>query len=528
MDLDVDYYRKLRCGKLDPILARKDPAQLMVLLQRVGLSQSKENNDNNNNTITVDDANLIKFCVSTLASVTRMVFEKNEIEAQCKLMDFGICESLVEILAKFGASVEDIAMYSCEVIRNLAWGSGDFRDVMMECGVAQVLMETCKAHVGEPSITVYGVTSLALLVASNDGQYAKNLSQSGAMEVLGLMGNFGLNFRHEFSEEVVFGVTFAVKRMCFHEHAHFVEDAGLCELIIMYLRVYTDHPVIRAAILDCLCSVSSLGFQCRERLAKNDTCSIIHQLLHTSLLKVDLWDLTIEEQKFCVQIIMNFSYNANIVDIFSASDKLIGNLLEVLDIQLEDYQTVEMCLMAIRNLCIYGRYAYESRMLIADSATACVIFDRLRRSPDMSYEIRNLAKQLLKWTSLTKDHIREWSNSTLEGGSYFRCLVNASAVKPGIIPLLAEMTIHQQKPKLKYQSLLPLTTFYDSLNSHSHSHSSLIRSDNNGNDSSSSDMGSATTSFEQLYNNDGSSTQKLNSSATKLNMGGFNVDYISI
>ena len=90
MDLDVDYYRKLRCGKLDPILARKDPAQLMVLLQRVGLSQSKENNDNNNNTITVDDANLIKFCVSTLASVTRMVFEKNEIEAQCKLMDFGI------------------------------------------------------------------------------------------------------------------------------------------------------------------------------------------------------------------------------------------------------------------------------------------------------------------------------------------------------------------------------------------------------------------------------------------------------
>ena len=65
-----------------------------------------------------------------LASITLCAAEKHDMDLQCRLLDLGICENLIDALSVHGAESSIVAAYGCQTLRNLAFDSRDFREFL--------------------------------------------------------------------------------------------------------------------------------------------------------------------------------------------------------------------------------------------------------------------------------------------------------------------------------------------------------------------------------------------------------------
>jgi len=422
----IPYFHKIR-GKVDPVLSKKSPTQLMIHLNSELGAESP-------------NPQVIEYCMQALASVTLVCMQNSQIEAQCQLLDNNVCDAIERVLSLFGDCNVEIARRGCEIVRNLAWGSSDFCEVMMEpkSNISEVLIYVCNNHLGDAELTAFGISAIAFLGNGNmDRGY--RLAQAGALECICQLGNFGLNLRHMFAEEVSIATCYAIEELCMAGHAQKIVDSGVCDLIATYMRLYNGNPAVRGATLKALVGLSSLNFACRERLGMTIAPVLVCQNLFQDQNYPNKMPLI--EKRDCCEIIMHLSLNVNLVEILVANNALQLVLSTLIVDLIEEEFGAEICCGAIHNMTQYGATAASCRRQLAralpDSGDS--VLDKVRKNNNTSYRAREIAKSLLTLVAAERDQMRESLPPNV-----FMGIVNASETKNSIMPLLAELRIHTQ------------------------------------------------------------------------------------
>jgi len=127
---EVEYFKQIR-GNYDPKLSKKNPSDLMQHL----LHEIEDGTF-------MDD--VMEYCMTVLASVTLRSLRINDVESQCALLDYNVCGAIKRVLDEMGATNLVVARKGCEAVRNLAWGSTDFCDVIIDANLSESLVRMCE------------------------------------------------------------------------------------------------------------------------------------------------------------------------------------------------------------------------------------------------------------------------------------------------------------------------------------------------------------------------------------------------
>ncbi len=167
---DIPYYKSLKAN-YDPKLARKSSGDLMQYMNGEILA---------NNYL----PEVMYYCMEALASVSLRGMKMNDVESQCQLLDHNVCGSLKSVLDRMGAAHPDIAQWGLQSIRNMAWGSTDFSDVIIESNLGATVVDMVTAHPGNKEIRLVGTQALAFL-AFGTVDHSYSLAATGTLECVG-------------------------------------------------------------------------------------------------------------------------------------------------------------------------------------------------------------------------------------------------------------------------------------------------------------------------------------------------------
>jgi len=427
---EVEYFRQLSTN-YDPKLARKKSADLMEYM----------NGELRGGHFAPD---VMEYCMTVLASITLRCFRLNDVESQCQLLDGNVCESIKTVLDTMGAENKVVARKGCEAVRNMAWGSTDFCDVIVDAKLGTTLCAMVAAHGHDTEVMRFAITSLAFLCFGNM-DHAYSLAECGALEAVGKVRLQAARQAHgtekEEAEEALFetvvAACYAAKSLALAGFALKVLHSGCIEVAVYYLEqhIAIKGPLREAAIY-ALSAICSLNSACRERVGDTAAPRLVSEALSVDSSDPDR--LSPAELLNCCEAILHLSLNTNVSEELS-KHRAPAQLLDVLDSTLlGEEHGAEICTGALLNLTRYGSTAAACRSFLADAAPRSVhVMDRVRQTGTTGFRAREIAKTLLKVIADEVDIRREH----IVPPHVLMGIVNASEPTSACTPLLAELRI---------------------------------------------------------------------------------------
>ncbi len=341
------------------------------------------------------------------ASIASLAMTTQNAESLADFLDDGGCESLLNIMNKFGEESSLIAAFGCMTISILAYCLRELKEFLGEIGGCEVVVYVMSVHVGDPEVSEYGSHAIGIL-ANNNISNSYRLSESNACDILAQVGNFGFNLRHEKCVPVAKNVCYAFAQLAEAVNAKRLMECGASCLVCHLTKLHFKNEEFAIAAVHAICALASLNPFHREELGKNGICKLIVDIIQVH------HDNTPLITEGC-ESIMHLSLSPNNADKLSDHNacELIISLFSKVMMEIE-FGT-EICTGALLHFATYGNGAKKNRIKFVLNHTIDLL-KTAQFSAKASFKARENINTLLELLNNEVSLNSELGNSIVNGG----------------------------------------------------------------------------------------------------------------
>lgn len=189
-------------------------------------------------------------------------------------LDEGGCETMLNLLRRYGATDREIVANCCAVVCFMIWSLRRSSEYLGSIGFCAVFIKCLAMHVGDALISELGLAAIALLGdRSNANKYL--LSTANCCDVISQVGYFGFNIRHERSVFIASNYCAAVEVLCEAINVRTLMDSGCCQLLAALMKLHLSDTEFATAGMKALCGLLSLSPSIRADLIRFGACESI-------------------------------------------------------------------------------------------------------------------------------------------------------------------------------------------------------------------------------------------------------------
>lgn len=215
---------------------------------------------------------------TNFANITGAAMLNQNAEIMADFLDAGACEILFAVMTKHSSNSEIVTSLGCSAISNLSWSSVEMRDFLGELGCCELVVYAISYHIGEPRVSEFGSCAIINLAQDNMSNTFR-LANTGALDIMSQLGNFGFNLRSTQSVVVAANTCIAFAQMAEAFNTAKLLECGACELILNLLKVHRKHDKVVESAVTALCGLASLNPRLRDLLGDIECCEIIVKIL---------------------------------------------------------------------------------------------------------------------------------------------------------------------------------------------------------------------------------------------------------
>lgn len=364
------FYQSLKSNKNSVRLVASTPSEVVVILEECHQSLS-----------------VAEWACDAFSTFTASALQTGSAEAFAKLLDEGICESLVSTMNMHCAASLEVTVKGCRALSDLTQTYRELREFLGELGACECVVFALSMHVGDPDVSEYGTATLINLSKDNISNSFRQAS-AGACEVLVQIGNFGFNLRHPKCAIVAANVSNAICNLCEAVNQAKLAESGACELVTSLVKFHLESVEVVSAATRAICGLASLSSINRDILGRAGACRLIVNAINTHKDHIGI----IES---CCEAIMHLALHTENTRHFYVCGGC-ESIVRALDVHLMEREFgPEICVGGMVNLITYGTSAKENAILL-QKLDVVTLLKRVHLSTRASQRARDNASQIIR------------------------------------------------------------------------------------------------------------------------------------